>query len=526
MAGRKQLSFRDKLNVINDIDEGMKQIDAAKKHGLSQSTVATFLKKRKQIEDAVTSNEINPERKRLKVATNENIDAAVLKWFQEMRATNVPINGPLLCAKARKFAAMLGNETFKASNGWLMRFRDRHGITFQEVHGEKKSAPINDANEWRQNKMKEILEKYAPEDIYNADETGLFFQLLPDRTLAFKGEKCYGGKKSKQRLTVLLCTNSTGTHRIQPLVIGKSLKPRCFKNVKSLPVEYKANKKAWMTSKFFSEWLQKLDNEMKKRKKKIVLLIDNCGAHTSFPKLQNIEIAFFPANCTSILQPLDMGIIKCFKGYYRKRLVDSILVNFENKVEDPFKAVNVKEACDNIAGSWWEVTEKTIRNCWKKAGLCVMEDKKSDNDENSIDNDLSDDQECVLHIKKSVSQLEETSGKKFGISIEDYLTADDDLMVFAGVTDEDILSEITDEIGNNDEDDDDIDDDDDNTGPSQSLLSSQEALQSVNSLRTFFSSLPSTNEEHFRALDSMHTVLVNLTVKKMNKQTKILDYFQ
>lgn len=137
MAGRKQLSFRDKLNVINDIDEGMKQVDAAKKYGLSQSTIATILKKRKQIEGAISSNTVNPQRKRLKVATNEIIDAAVLKWFQDMRATNVPINGPLLCAQARKFAVMLGNESFKASNGWLMRFRDRHGITFQEIHGEK-----------------------------------------------------------------------------------------------------------------------------------------------------------------------------------------------------------------------------------------------------------------------------------------------------------------------------------------------------------------------------------------------------
>ncbi|XP_054724231.1 LOW QUALITY PROTEIN: tigger transposable element-derived protein 6-like [Uloborus diversus] len=175
MAGRKQISFQDKLNVISDIDDGMKQVDAAKKYGLSQSTVATFLKKRKHIEDAVRSNSVNPKRKRLKVATNEKIDAAVLKWFQEMRAANIPINGPLLCAQARKYAAMLGNETFKASNGWLMRFRDRHGITFQEIHGEKKSAPMNEAKAWRQEKMKEILQKYAPENIYNADEAGLFF---------------------------------------------------------------------------------------------------------------------------------------------------------------------------------------------------------------------------------------------------------------------------------------------------------------------------------------------------------------
>ncbi|GBN37873.1 Tigger transposable element-derived protein 6 [Araneus ventricosus] len=96
---------------------------------------------------------------------------------------------------------------------------------------------------------------------------------------------------------------------------------------------------------------------MKENKKKIVLLVDNCTAHASLPKLKNIEDVLFPSNYTSILQPLDMGIIKCFKGYYRRRLVDSILINIENKVEEPFKAVNVKEACDNIAGSWWEVME-------------------------------------------------------------------------------------------------------------------------------------------------------------------------
>ncbi|GBM40963.1 hypothetical protein AVEN_250293-1 [Araneus ventricosus] len=89
----------------------------------------SFLKKR-QIEEAVNSNEINSQRKRLKVATNEKIDAAVLKWFQKMRAANVSIKEPLIYGKARNFAVMLGKECFKASNGWLMRFRDRHGITF------------------------------------------------------------------------------------------------------------------------------------------------------------------------------------------------------------------------------------------------------------------------------------------------------------------------------------------------------------------------------------------------------------
>ncbi|GBO36534.1 hypothetical protein AVEN_215874-1 [Araneus ventricosus] len=113
MATRRQLSFRNKLNTINETDDGMKQVVAAKKYGLSQSAIATFLKKRKKIEEAVNSNEINTQRKRLKVATNKNIDAAVLKKFQEMRAANVPINGLLICGQARKFAGMLIRNCWK-----------------------------------------------------------------------------------------------------------------------------------------------------------------------------------------------------------------------------------------------------------------------------------------------------------------------------------------------------------------------------------------------------------------------------
>jgi hypothetical protein len=74
---------------------------------------------------------------------------------------------------------------------------------------------------------------YEPHDVYSADETGLFFNVLPDRTLAYNGETCHGGKHSKDRLTVLLCVNSDGSGKRVPIVIGKSSKPRCFKDFHS-----------------------------------------------------------------------------------------------------------------------------------------------------------------------------------------------------------------------------------------------------------------------------------------------------
>lgn len=102
------------------------------------------------------------------------------------------------------------------------------------------------------------LSEYNPKDIFNADETGLFSRLIPDKTLDFNGADGHGGNCIKDKLTVLVCANMTGTEKIPLVVIGKAKNPRCFKNVKT---QYDANKKAWITSELFSNWLLSLDRK-------------------------------------------------------------------------------------------------------------------------------------------------------------------------------------------------------------------------------------------------------------------------
>jgi hypothetical protein len=86
---------------------------------------------------------------------------------------------------------------------------------------------------------------YEPQNIFNADETDLFYRALPDKTFSYKGESCSGGKIVKERLTVLLCVSMSG-EKLKQLVIGKTVKPGCFKgiDVSKLAVEWKANSKA------------------------------------------------------------------------------------------------------------------------------------------------------------------------------------------------------------------------------------------------------------------------------------------
>jgi hypothetical protein len=66
---------------------------------------------------------------------------------------------------------------------------------------------------------------YEPKDIWNADETGLFWRLQPNESMRFKGETCCGGKLSKERITKLLCANMDGSERKKVYIIGKSANP-------------------------------------------------------------------------------------------------------------------------------------------------------------------------------------------------------------------------------------------------------------------------------------------------------------
>ena len=150
------------------------------------------------------------------------------------------------------------------------------------------------------------------------DKTGLFFRTTEDKTLHQKGQECSDGKKAKMRLTISLCTNMVGDKET-PLVIWKTLNPRCFKRVnkKTLPVEYHANKKAWMTSGIFETWLKKFDKRMGRKGRKVLLFLDNATSHSNV-QLCNVKLKYLPANTTSILQPLDQGIILAMKQKYRK----------------------------------------------------------------------------------------------------------------------------------------------------------------------------------------------------------------
>jgi hypothetical protein len=85
----------------------------------------------------------------------------------------------------------------------------------------KDSADVVGAEEWKSKEVPELRQKCCADDIYSADETGLFFLATPDGSVCYKYVQLLGSKKAMDRITVLCCSNMSGTDKKKLLVIGK-----------------------------------------------------------------------------------------------------------------------------------------------------------------------------------------------------------------------------------------------------------------------------------------------------------------
>ncbi|XP_029654756.1 tigger transposable element-derived protein 4-like [Octopus sinensis] len=277
----RKLNQSEKIRICKDIQSGHKDKMICEGFNISKGMLYRLKKKREGILAQGFSTSEG--------TIGYELNAQVYEIFRNLRSKGFPINWSTLKLIARKIAYRNSNHDFTASNGWLYRFKKQFEIKFRILHSESRSADKEGAENFRST-FNDLLENYGGENIFNCDETALFYKAVSKKSFVEKNESHSGHKIRKERMTLLLCCSYTG-EKYKPLIIGRTKSLRVLKgvNLREIGIEYDASCKAWMTKNIFENWLSRFNEEMREKRRKIALLIDNATCNAVSLKLSNVD---------------------------------------------------------------------------------------------------------------------------------------------------------------------------------------------------------------------------------------------
>lgn len=371
--GRRRLNNREKKTICeaSHLFRTQKQLAgwATKQfkldYPLSQTTISDILKKKDIYCEMDTKLLVKKTNAKVK---HPEIEEHLLRWIENCNNNSIRISDEIIQTKARNIALSLNIQDMKFSNGWIQKFKSRNLLRRFKLHGEAGSMD-EAALAICRDKMQVLASDYNPRDIFNMDETGLKYTSAPQSTIG-KSRKS-GTTTSKKRITIALCANADGTEKLEPIIIASAAKPRCFKkkSAKQLGFNYYYNNSScWMTTSIYENWLRRLNQTMLTQKRKILLLVDNAPPHSNL-QLSSVRVEFFDPNLTAGIQPMDAGIISCFKSKYRAKHWKNAIYHIDNDLPGDAYKVDLLQAMNWVTDSWNAVRVDTIKNCYAHTGI-------------------------------------------------------------------------------------------------------------------------------------------------------------
>ncbi|XP_055371849.1 jerky protein homolog-like [Condylostylus longicornis] len=463
----------------NELKKGVCSSVLAKKYGIAKSTIFS-IKKQSQKLSSTNANSFGGLGKRKTMRTGEffKLEKMLYEWFLEGRKKNIPID-----------------DDFSASSGWLQKFKKRHGIRFIKICGEKLSSQKELVDPFLIKLAEKIKQlNLAPDQIYNADETGLYWKLIPDKTYVSNKEKNAPGRKvCKQRLTFLACTNAS---------------------------DYDSSKSAWMTCSIFKTWFDtkfipqvRCYLEQKGLRKTALLLLDNAPSHPPEDELISddgqIITMFMPPNVTALIQPMDQNCIRITKLKYRNLLLSHIIANKAEDLEFILKKFNLRNAVTNLSKVWESLEPVMIAKCWKKILSTSFDNEYDSEDEIPLINlksQMFSNQE--MNITKSLFQKicpnANLSSKDIYTWNEDVNLDDETPAVEIESDDTDVSEEVV-EV--------------------QTKMSHSDGIKAINDCLKYALENRATNEE-ISVLKNIRERAVLEQSKQTFKECKITDFFK
>ena len=274
-----------------------------------------------------------------------------------------------------------------------------------------------------------------------------------------------------------------------------------------MAVDWYASKNAWMTGEIHHQIMTKLNNEMRLSNRHILYVCDNASSH-QVREYSHIKFLMLPPNATSIMQPLDQGIILSAKRRYKKKLAERYLTCVENNKDanSLLKALDIVQATNMIAASWRETSSTIIQNCFRKAGF----------KHHAVD-PVSEIQEDPLPTPAPDvwNRVQRWLGD---VQFDEFAASEPEAATVQPMSDRDIVDLVRTENDAQEE----SDDESEEEIPASAIKTSLEFLAMIDQQKAFLK----RNQMPTDIVEQLETQVVAMQVSLCSKQKQMQDYFK
>ncbi|KAF6200923.1 hypothetical protein GE061_005370 [Apolygus lucorum] len=358
IANRESIEQEFRNQVIDNF-QALKKYDSLESHqlprahlicGLSKSRMKDVLDNRSFWEkEAANCGDVVDHRKPL-MTDMKRVEKELLTWYQANHHKQV--TWMQLMSKARELSVTLGS-TFKPTDPWMSKWKRKVSHLLSKPNGQPMISIVDCDNESAT--VLPALKDYHPDNIFNLDETALYYRAMPGCT-----------SRKDDWVTVLFACNMSGTEKKRLTVVGKSKAPLFF-GILPLPLNYTHSDDGRMSETILFKFLEEWNMQLQSNKRKIALILDNCRLHLNLAdKFDRMHLFFVSNNTTSPSQPLNRGIINHTKTLFRRKLFSTVykLVDDRKAVNELVSKITVLDSLYMLAEAWDEVNVKIIINAF------------------------------------------------------------------------------------------------------------------------------------------------------------------
>ncbi|XP_027764444.1 tigger transposable element-derived protein 5 [Empidonax traillii] len=366
MSLRRAYSIKDKLQAIERVKKGERQASVCRAFGVPGGTLRGWLKDEAKLRWFLEQlgGEVGTQRKKMRLANEEEIDRAVYAWFLALRHLRPPDlrAGVHLQGEPRLVLALA--EAPRHLQPAHLR-RGRRGRRARARPGRPPGASAR-----RRLRRRADLQRQRHPPLLEASP-----RRRPGGRRRWRGE----------RVTVLLAANLTGAHKLKPLVVGGLRDPASLRhhNQDKFPACYRYSREAALAPAllrawFFEDFVPGVKRYLRRSclQQKAVLLLgpgreDSPPLQTPDGSIRALFLSKGPAGSGSagaggrIPAPLEQGVVSAFKQLYKRELLRlAVSCGGPGGPGDFVRSFLLKDMLCLAGLSWDLIPPGSIEKCW------------------------------------------------------------------------------------------------------------------------------------------------------------------